>query len=153
MRQRILVIMGVAAVTAFVSLTAATVAGQARRPAATAAAQGQSAAQTGAAAKAGPAPKTAWGDPDLQGIWTDDYTTPLQRQAKYANKEFFTAAEQAELDRQRAALLRREVRVERGTEKDVAGAYNAVFQSIKHTGRRTSMIVDPPDGRIPALTP
>src|SRR5713101_329693 len=154
MRQRILVMMGVAAVITLVSLTAATVAGQGRRaaiqigPAATpaAAAQTQSAAQTGTAAKAGPAPKTAWGEPDLQGIWTDDYTTPLQRVAKYANKEFFTPAEQAELDQQRAALLRREVRVERGTEKDVAGAYNAVFQSIKHTGRRTSMIVDPPDG-------
>jgi hypothetical protein len=106
-----------------------------------------------AAAKAGPAPKTAWGEPDLQGIWIDEYQTPLQRPPQYAAKEFFTPEEQAEIDRQRAALQRREVRVERGTEKDVAGAYNAVFQSIKHTGRRTSMVVDPPDGRIPALTP
>ena len=97
--------------------------------------------------------KTAWGDPDLQGIWTDDYQTPLQRQAKYANKAEFTDEERAELDRQRASILRRNQRVEIGTERDVAGAYNAVFQSIKHTGKRTSLIVDPPDGRIPPLTP
>lgn len=103
---------------------------------------------------ASPSPtlKTAWGDPDLQGIWTDDYQTPLQRPAKYANKAEFTDQERAELDRQRAALLRRNQRVEVGTERDVAGAYNAVFQSIKHTGKRTSLVVDPPDGRIPALT-
>jgi hypothetical protein len=97
--------------------------------------------------------KTAWGDPDLQGIWTDDYQTPLQRSAKYANKAEFTDEERAELDRQRASILRRNQRVEVGTERDVAGAYNAVFQSIKHTGKRTSLVVDPPDGRIPALTP
>jgi hypothetical protein len=96
--------------------------------------------------------KTGWGDPDLQGIWTDDYQTPLQRPAKYANKAEFTDQERAELDQQRASLLRRNQRVEIGTERDVAGAYNAVFQSIKHTGKRTSLIVDPPDGRIPPLT-
>ena len=37
--------------------------------------------------------KTPWGDPDLQGIWTDETTTPLQRSAKYADQEFFTAAQ------------------------------------------------------------
>src|SRR5438105_5185868 len=135
MRDRILALMGVTALIAVVSLTLTTAAGQAPT-----------------SPKGGAAPKTAWGDPDLQGIWADDYQTPLQRPAKYANKEFFTEQEQAEIDKQRAALLRREVRVERGTEKDVAGAYNAVFQSIRHTGRRTSMVVDPPDGRIPAVT-
>ena len=44
-------------------------------------------------------------------------------------------------------------RVERGTELDVAGAYNAVFTSMKRTGARTSLIVDPPNGRMPPLTP
>jgi len=97
--------------------------------------------------------RTGWGDPDLQGIWTDDYQTPLQRPAKYATKELFTDEERAELDRQRAGILRRDQRVEVGSERDVAGAYNAVFQSIKHTGKRTSLVVDPPDGRIPELTP
>jgi hypothetical protein len=43
--------------------------------------------------------------------------------------------------------------VERGTELDVAGAYNAVFTSMKRTGARTSLIVDPPNGRMPPLTP
>jgi hypothetical protein len=97
--------------------------------------------------------RTAWGEPDLQGIWTDETDTPLQRSPKYANQEFFTAAQREELDKERSVLLRRDKRVERGTELDVAGAYNAVFMSMKRTGARTSLIVDPPDGRIPALTP
>src|SRR5262249_19014366 len=79
------------------------------------------------------APKTPWGDPDLQGIWTDESDTPLQRAPKYANQEFFTVAQRQELDRERSELLGRDKRVERGTELDVAGAYNAVFMSIKHT--------------------
>src|SRR5260370_40312427 len=97
--------------------------------------------------------KTPWGEPDLQGIWTDETDTPLQRPPKYANQEFFTAAQREELDRQRSALLRRDKRVERGTELDVAGAYNGLFQSYKHTGIRTSLIVDPPNGLIPSMTP
>ena len=97
--------------------------------------------------------KTSWGEPDLQGVWTDESDTPLQRSPKYANQEFFTEAQRSELDKERAALLGRDRRVERGTELDVAGAYNSVFMMLKHTGRRTSMIVDPPDGRIPSLTP
>src|SRR5271168_2211267 len=100
-----------------------------------------------------PALKTPWGEPDLQGIWTDESDTPLQRSPKYANQEFLTEAERAELDKRRSALLRRDRRVERGTELDVAGAYNALFMSQKRTGARTSMILDPPDGRIPPLTP
>ena len=96
---------------------------------------------------------TPWGEPDLQGIWTIETDTPLQRPAKYANQEFFTEAQREELDRERSALLGRDRRVERGTELDVAGAYNAVFMSKKRTGARTSLIVDPPDGRIPPLTP
>jgi hypothetical protein len=97
--------------------------------------------------------KTPWGEPDLQGIWTDETDTPLQRSPKYANLEFFTEAAREELDKERSALLRRDRRVERGTELDVAGAYNAVFTSQKRTGARTSMIVDPPNGRMPPLTP
>jgi hypothetical protein len=96
--------------------------------------------------------RTAWGEPDLQGIWTDPYQTPLQRPAQFADKEQFTDEERSELDEQRAGIPRRDQRVERGTERDVAGAYNAVFQSVRPTGKRTSLIVDPPDGRIPALT-
>jgi hypothetical protein len=104
-------------------------------------------------APAAPVLKTPWGEPDLQGIWTGESDIPLQRPAKYTNQEFFTEEQRAELDKERSALLGRDKRVERGTELDVAGAYNGVFMSFKHTGLRTSLIVDPPDGRIPALTP
>jgi len=108
---------------------------------------------TASATAAAPTLRTPWGEPDLQGIWMDESDTPLQRPAKYANQEFFTEAQRAELDKERAALLGRDKRVERGTELDVAGAYNAAFMSIKRTGVRTSLIVDPPNGRIPPLTP
>jgi hypothetical protein len=97
--------------------------------------------------------KTPWGEPDLQGIWTDETTTPLQRPARYANQAVFTEAERAELDRVRSEVLGRERRAERGTERDVSGSYNNVFVSFKRTGARTSLIVDPPNGRIPPLTP
>jgi hypothetical protein len=51
--------------------------------------------------------KTPWGEPDLQGIWTDEFGAPLQRPAKYADQEFFTEAQREELDRERSALLGR----------------------------------------------
>jgi hypothetical protein len=96
--------------------------------------------------------KTPWGEPDLQGIWTDETDTPFQRSPKYANQEFFTDAQRAEFDIQRSALRGRDTRGERGSELDVAGAYNSVWGGRKRTGVRTSMIVDPPDGRMPPLT-
>ena len=72
--------------------------------------------------------KTPWGEPDLQGIWTDENDTPLQRSPRFANQEFFTEAQRAELDRAAVAeLLGRDERGERGTELDVAGAYNYEF--------------------------
>ena len=95
---------------------------------------------------------TAWGEPDLQGIWTDPYTTPLERPARFADQDVFTDAERAALDEQRSAHPRRDAREGVGTDRDVRGAYNAVYMSIKPTGPRTSLIVDPPDGRIPPLT-
>jgi hypothetical protein len=102
-----------------------------------------------APAVSGAALKTPWGEPDLQGIWTDEFDTTLQRSAKYANQEFFTEAQRAELDRVRSELLGRFA-----TEREINGAYNAAtFFSTKHTGARTSKIVDPPNGRIPPLTP
>src|SRR5262245_20561198 len=63
--------------------------------------------------------ETPWGEPDLQGIWTYESDTPLQRPARFANQEFFTEEQQAELDRERAALLARDKRAGRGTETDV----------------------------------
>jgi hypothetical protein len=107
-------------------------------------------AQAPAASGAAPAAalKTPWGEPDLQGIWTDEFDTPLQRPAKFAGQEFFTAAQRAELDAARSAILTRFA-----NERDINGAYNAAtFFTTKRTGARTSKIVDPPNGRIPALT-
>jgi hypothetical protein len=108
----------------------------------------QAPAVSGTALKTPPL-KTAWGEPDLQGIWTDEFETPLQRPAKYANQEFFTEAQRAELDQVRSGILNR-----RATERDANNGYNgAVFFSTKRTGARTSKIADPANGRIPALTP
>jgi len=79
------------------------------------------------AAPSAPALKTPWGEPDLQGIWTEETDTPLQRPTKYAGQEFFTPAQRAELDLQRAALAGKDNRAERGTELDVGGSYNQLF--------------------------
>jgi hypothetical protein len=105
--------------------------------------------------KTGPAPKTPWGAPDLQGIWTNTHEIPLQRPARFANQEFFTEEQRAELDKQRTAILSQDVRrYEKGSEQDVGGAYATnIFLSHKPMGNRTSLIVDPPDGRLPAFTP
>jgi hypothetical protein len=97
--------------------------------------------------------KTPWGEPDLQGIWTDEFDTPLQRPAKYANQDFFTAAQREELDRARSVVFDADRRADRGTERDVNGSYNSVFLSFKRMGARTSKIVDPANGRMPPLTP
>jgi hypothetical protein len=126
-----------ALVVVFVQLTPASLAGQA----------------PGARTASGPAPKTAWGHPDLQGIWLDEFQTPFERSPENANKEFFTDAERKAQDEQRAGGVGRNRRHETGTVNDVAGAYNAVFTSAKPTGRRTSLVVDPPNGRIPETLP
>ena len=110
------------------------------------------AGQTAGGTPADSSIRTPWGEPDLQGIWTDEFDTPFERPERFGDRAFMTAEEQAELDEQRAGLLSRDRRVERGTELDVAGAYNAVFLSFKRTSNRTSLIMDPPNGRIPART-
>ena len=93
----------------------------------------QSAAETGLTAAS--MLRTPWGEPDLQGIWTDETDTPLQRPGQYANQEFFTAAQRQALDTQRSAVLERaDSRENRGTARDVAGAYNSAFVSFKRTG-------------------
>jgi hypothetical protein len=97
--------------------------------------------------------KTPWGESDLQGIWTDEFDTPLQRPLRYGNQEFLTPAQREELDSKREAHYGGDPRQERGSAIDVGGAYSTAFMTIKHAGPRTSMIVDPPNGRIPPLTP
>ena len=95
---------------------------------------------------------TPWGEPDLQGIWTDPTDTNLQRRPGLGDREFYTEEEVAELDRQRIESAPRP-RAERGSIADVAGAYDGLYISMLPTGRRTSLIVDPPNGRLPPLTP
>jgi len=70
-------------------------------------------------AVSGVALKTPWGEPDLQGIWTDEFDTAFQRPPRYANQEFFTEAQRQEIDRERTALYSEERPAERGTEFDV----------------------------------
>mgnify|MGYP001420734743 CR=1 FL=1 len=96
--------------------------------------------------------QTPWGDPDLQGIWSPGYIlTPLQRPERFAGKEFLTDEEVAELEKQAAASPGRNERLDDAFE-DLAGAYNDVFSGrgtkVVRT-KRTSLIIDPPDGRIP----
>ena len=145
MRRRLLESLGVAAVMAglilFLQLSASGQAPAAKGPAGR------------APAVAGPAPKTAWGSPDLQGIWLDEFETPFERPAKYADRELFTEAERAAQNEERSGDVGRDLRADVGSRQDVAGAYNAVFTSAKPTGRRTSLVVEPANGRIPALTP
>jgi hypothetical protein len=97
-------------------------------------------------------PRTPWGHADLQGIWTNATLTPLQRPPELATKEFFSPEEVAAFERQRIA----QTNADRPLPAGEVGSYNDVFfergSSIVGT-RRTSLIIDPPDGRIPALTP
>ena len=100
---------------------------------------------------------TPWGEPDLQGIWTRDTNEPLHRPAGFKDRAFLTDEERAELTATIADIVSRESdenRRPRGTEQDVSGGYSAaIFTSHLPVGRRTSMVVDPPDGRIPPMTP
>ena len=98
--------------------------------------------------------RTPWGEPDFQGIWSVELLVPLER-PEGVTTEFYTEERQAELDRQRTgtSVFGNHVRAEPGSEADVAGAYNAVFTSQRPTGRRTGMVIDPPDGRVPPMTP
>ena len=92
------------------------------------------------------APRTPWGDPDFQGLWNNQTATPLERPAALKDKEIFTRqeAEQREEEaRQSADLPPRE---------GDPGTYNAVWRDPGNATTRTSLVVDPPDGRVPPLT-
>ena len=95
----------------------------------------------------------AWGQPNLEGIWLDVYATPFERAPELGDREFATAEERAARDQARSGNAGRDRRGPPGSPQDVSGAYNAVYTSVKPAGPRTSLVVDPPNGRIPALTP
>jgi len=100
-------------------------------------------------------PKTSWGEPDLQGIWSGETLTPLERPAKFAGKPVLTPAEAEALEQDVASRPGRDDRSKKGTEKDVAQAYNQhwLAPATKLADRRTALIVDPADGKVPAMTP
>ena len=105
------------------------------------------------------APRTPWGEPDLQGIWDSKVITPMQRPDKYADREFLTDEEVAALETAAAETpvgKGRDVRADAGTEEDVEGAYNNIFSTGQGTryvrSKRTSLIIDPPNGKLPPVT-
>ena len=96
------------------------------------------------------APRTAWGEPNLQGVWDFRTITPLQRPARLAEREVLSDEEVAALE---AAVAR--TRVDRPRQPGSVGGYNQFWWDFGSTvvkGRRTSLIVNPPNGRIPPLT-
>jgi len=103
-------------------------------------------------------PRTPWGKPDLQGIWSSKVMAPLERPAKFADREFLTDQEVAAIEKQAQGVAGegRDVRAKTGTPEDVEGAYNNIFSTGNGEkymrSKRTSMIVDPRDGKLPPLT-
>ena len=110
---------------------------------------------SGQATKAWQAPRTADGQPDLQGVWSAATITPVERPQDLAGKAFFTPEEARAYEkdwRTRNNMDRRDG----PTESDVGRAYNDFWwdrgtQVVRTL--RTSLVIDPADGRIPALTP
>ena len=99
------------------------------------------------AAQDGSVPRTPWGDPALSGAWTNATMTPMQRPADLADREFLTeeevAARQGEVA-ERSSLDNRP--------RTQTGAYNEFWMERGNLNRRTSLVIDPPNGRLPALT-
>jgi hypothetical protein len=119
-----------------------------------------------AGASAGTVARTADGHPDLQGTWDFRTVTPLERPSEFAGKAFLTPEEAAEYERRMVASRDADANRDKSTSRgvingtevtaDVALAYNDFWwdRGTKVVGNlRTSLIIDPPDGRIPPLTP
>jgi hypothetical protein len=96
-------------------------------------------------------PRTLWGHPDLEGLWTNATLTPFQRPAELGTKAFYEPDEVAAVEQERRA----QTNADRELPPGQVGSYNDFFferGSGIVASRRTSLIIDPPDGRIPALT-
>jgi hypothetical protein len=90
-------------------------------------------------------PRTPWGDPDLQGVWTSDDMrgVPRERPDQFGTRQFLTDEEFALRAAEDTQTLTQQLR----------GPYGARNDLRTRTFRQTSLVVDPPDGKIPALTP
>jgi hypothetical protein len=100
-------------------------------------------------------PRAADGHPDLEGIWSTATITPLERPRELGEKQFFTEQESADYEKRTLVENNRDRR-DGPKEADVSRAYNDFWwdRGTKIVGtRRTSLIIDPSDGRIPAMTP
>ena len=98
-------------------------------------------------------PRTPWGKPDLQGVWDFATLTPMERPAEYAGKERLTEEDVANIVAQSAKFT--EFLSEQGPTRGT-GTYDEFwfdFGSDVSADRRTSLVIDPPNGRIPDLTP
>src|SRR5215472_15788407 len=101
------------------------------------------------------APRTPDGKPDLQGIWTNITITPLERPRELGDKAYFTEQEALAYEKQFVQQNNADRR-EGGAQADLGRAYNDFWYDRGTkvvANRRTSLIVDPPDGHIPPLTP
>ena len=115
----------------------------------------QAPSQTASAAKKWSVPRTADGRPDLEGVWDAASMTPLERPVELGNKEFYTPEEIVAYEKKRAHDLDRDRR-DGSAEADLGRAYNdGWFDRGAHlaSDRRTSRLIDPPNGRFPAMTP
>jgi hypothetical protein len=98
-------------------------------------------------------PRTPWGEPDLQGTYSNRTITPFERPANVNGREFFTKEEVAALE-SRAQQSGGDEGRNKGSRQDVERAYNDFWwdRGTKVTTPRTSLVVDPPDGKVPAQT-
>jgi hypothetical protein len=103
------------------------------------------------------APTTSDGRPDLQGVWTNATLTPLERPARFAGRPFMTEAEAAEIESQAAQTFEQQAADRAGAVAPRAGgnvgSYNQAVWSDANkkvaSTRQTSLVIDPPDGRVP----
>ena len=98
------------------------------------------------------APQTAWGDPDLQGLWNHGTITPLERPADYGDRALLTDEEVAALNLASETRATSERRSSLTREEDVALAYNQFWWDRGISVGRTSLITDPDSGRLPPRT-
>jgi len=145
MRHRFVVSFGLAAMAAGMWLAAATVGAQAQTPAGAARKAGPAKKTTG---KAYTVPRTPWGDPDIQGIWNNGTITPLER-PNGVDKDILSEEEAGAVDSGESS--RAEKRPDDKV-RDLELAYNQEWWDRGKSIGRTSLVIDPSDGRLPPLT-